>query len=176
MKKFSMKAKTISRIADQIAKSKSGYNAEGGTYQPTPKDFARLTWFLEKILLPHHIEQYTQSDLEKYITKYLEQKGHLIEQEHDPEIDATQNPEIYTIHSTKEEKKKEKAATAQLLAGQMECPNCGEANLEQAKDQPNPEYPQLFQCPECLHSFNRKDLVAQDKETDQNLSSVFNPL
>ena len=170
-----MKAKTITRIADQIAKSKNAYvSGEEGGYAPSAKDFARLTWFLEKILLPKHIEQYTQADLEKYITQYLEQRGHVIEQEHDPEIDATKNPEIYTIHSTKEEKQKEKALTHQLLSGQMPCPNCNQANLVQSENQQNPEYPTNFECPNCGAHHVRKDLVTQDKTSSANeLEAVF---
>lgn len=181
MKKFSMKQKTITRIADMIAKSKSAYNAEGGTYQPTPKDFARLTWFLEKIMLPKHVEQYTQQDLENFITQFLENKGHFIEPEYDELIDATKNPEIYTIHSTKEEKQKEKAMTAQLLSGQMPCPNCPPLNnayLRPSEEQPNPDYPQKFYCPDCDSQFLRKDLVSPDAQKkqeseDNNLDEVY---
>jgi len=177
MKKVSMKAKTITRIADQIAKSKSQYNEEGGTYQPTPKDFARLTWFLEKILLPHHVEQYTQKDLENYITQFLEHKGHTIEPEHDELIDATKNPEIYTIHSTHAEKQAEKAKTKQLLTGQMPCPNCGQDTLKEDLNNTNPEYPTNFKCYSCGNQYLRKDLVSPDAQKgnnlDENISSIF---
>lgn len=174
MKKFSMKQKTITRIADQIAKSKSGYNTEGGTFAPTPKDFARLTWFLEKLLLPKHVEQYTQAELEQYIRQYLEQKGHLIEEEPDPEINAANNEQVYTIHSTKEEKKKEKAATYELLSGQMPCPHCGEGQLKQSEEQPHENYPTNFECSNCGDKFIRKDLVSPDAQKKSvDLDGVF---
>lgn len=173
MNKFSMKQKSITRVADMIARSKSGYNDEGGTYQPSPKEFARLTWLLEKMVLPKHLEEYTQADLEKYIRQYLEQKGHTIEEEPDPEIDATQNKTIYTIHSTKEEKQKEKASTKLLLSGQMDCPNCGQGKLQQSAEQQFDNYPTNYECPSCGNTYIRKDLVSPDAQEKQSSLEKF---
>lgn len=94
-----MKSKNLTRIAESVVSARL---ADKGTKVPI-KGVKRMAWLLEKLVVPHGVEQYTMEDFENYLRKTLQQRGHTIVDE--PLEDVVYIQDVITVHDKKDDLK-----------------------------------------------------------------------